>query len=322
MVKKRKELTKEADKILGLTRGPGSPSKANKEMRKLSNRAVAMVLDHKDTRPLAEILLSLQSEAAEEGKTGRGGGAEAEGHPRIVKVIRAALMNPRNVLTTLGHLVREDSISMRRDEVIEKHGGHSYNLRPRKSTVSYHPDEVDHTFECQMLAHAIFQTPEYHPILRQLDINTSSHSFKEQTIVVKGALERLKEIQNCVGDVTLFNLKMLNKSINITKGSVIKRWLNDRVASRKSQLQKALQDGFRKSTSVQKGIIDTDEADELAAVLTQDLILVEGIYVERLDVAAEMVGSSATITDKRKQKKRLVGLQDTITALQEEHMDW
>ena len=116
--------------------------------------------------------------------------------------------------------------------------------------------------------------------MKQLDINTSSHSFEKQAIVVKGALERLKEIQNCVGDETLFNLKMLNKSFNITKGAVIKKWLKGRVASPRIslQLQKALQDGFRKSTSVQKGIIETDEADELAAVLAQDLILVEYMW--------------------------------------------
>ena len=85
------------DKILGLTRGLGRLSKANREMRKLSDRAVAMVLDDGDTRPLATILQSLQSAAAEKaqdeekddtkkkeperasskGKTGRGGGAEA-----------------------------------------------------------------------------------------------------------------------------------------------------------------------------------------------------------------------------------------------------
>ena len=42
-------------------------------------------------------------------------------------------MDPGNVLKTLGYLVRDYSIFLRRAEVIEKHGEHSYNLRPRES---------------------------------------------------------------------------------------------------------------------------------------------------------------------------------------------
>ena len=402
MTKERKELIREADEILGLTRGPGRPSKAAQAMRLLSERAVAMVLDDGDRRPLKLILQSLQSEAEEakeeekegskkkdktksadcdvieekqvkhrerkggdEGKhmkaaedekkpvkgeasstekTRRVGGAGAgatltgeddacidgEISPRrtkqtiLVKVKGNASMDPGSVLTTLGHLVRDDAISKRRDEVIKCHGTHSYYLRPRRTTLNDHPDEVDHTFECQMLAHAIFQTLDYHSILTQLDINTCSHSMKSQAFVVQGALEKLKHIQNCVGDPTLFNLKMLHKSLNITKGSVIKHWLNDRLASQGSHLKKTdLRDAYRKSASVRDGIIDRDEADELAAILAKDLILVEGIYIERLGKAAELADdSSATITDKRAQKKRLVGLQDTISGLQEEHMDY
>ena len=406
MEERRKELTKKADEILGVSRGPGRPSNAAKEKRLLSERAVDMVLDG-DRRPLTAILQSLQSagdekrgessgtfkgktketghgvyeeksavdrekkgeggtvkggkhtsvteltvtedktkksgkgEALPTGKPGKRGGivgdssAEEDGacagrerrskkQTMLVKVQGAASMDPSTVLTTLGHLVRDDAIARRREEVIQCHATHSYYLRPRKPPPVDHVDEVDHTFECQMLAHAIFQTPEYHPILKQLDINTSSHSLKRQPFVVQGALETLKNIQNCVDDPTLFNLRMLNKSLNITKGAVIKRWLNDRVVSNGSHLQKAdLQEAYRKSTSVQNGIIDVDEADELAVILAKDLTVAEKTYVHRLDKAEEMVGmTSTTVTDKRVQKNRLIELKETISGLQEEHMDW
>ena len=439
MTKERKELIKEADEILGLTRGPGHPSNAAQAMRLLSERAVAMVLGG-DGRSLKLILQSLQSEAeakeeekggsqkkdktktadfdvieekqverkgegerkvgegkheakkpvkkvsitkpadcdviedeqvkhrerkGDEGKHmkaaedekkpvkgeasstektkrvgGLGAGATLTGEDDacidgeispcrtkqtiLVKVKGDASMDPGSVLTTLGHLVRDYNISKRRDEVIKCLGIHSYYLRPRRTTSDDHPDEVDHTFECQMLAHAIFQTSDYHPILKQLDINTSSTSFKKQPSVVEGALKKLKNIQNCVDDPTLFNLKMLNKSLNITKGSVIKQWLNDRLTPTGSHLKKAdLRVAYLNSSSVQDGIIDRDEAYELAAILANNLVCVEGIYIERLGKAAELVdGSSATITDKSPQKKRLVGLQDTISGLQEEHKDY
>ena len=74
---------------------------------------------------------------------------------------------------------------------------------------------------------------------------------------------------------------------------------------------------------MQNGIIDVDEADELAVILAKDLTVAEKTYVDRLDKAEEMVGmTSATVTDKRVQKNRLIELKETISGLQEEHMDW
>ena len=64
MEERRKELTKKADEILGVSRGPGRPSNAAKEKRLRSERAVDMVLDG-DRRPLTAILQSLQSAGEE-----------------------------------------------------------------------------------------------------------------------------------------------------------------------------------------------------------------------------------------------------------------
>ena len=51
-----------------------------------------------------------------------------------------------------------------------------------------------------------------------MDLSHTSASFnlKNQPQVVQNALLPLKRIQNCVDDETLFNLKMLNKSLNST----------------------------------------------------------------------------------------------------------
>ena len=259
--------------------------------------------------------------AAAGGDRDRGGGSKKRSI--YTRVQGDASMDLGTVLTTIGHLVRDDAISKRKEEVVQCHKAHSYYLRPRKPPSGDHVDEVDHTFECQMLAHAIFQTPTYHPVLTQMDISTTSHNLKKQPFVVQGALEPLKSIQNCVDDPTLFNLRMMNKSLNITKGAVIKRWLDDRVKHSGAHLQEAdLRNAYHKSASVQNGIIDIDEADRLARVLAKDLVIAEEAYVDRLGQAEEKVGvSSARVTDKRVQKDRLVELKETISGLQEEHRD-
>ena len=89
------------------------------------------------------------------------------------------------------------------------------------------------------------------------DFNTSTRSA--------GAVEKY---HNCVDDPTLFNLRMLNKILNIIKGAVMKRWLHDRVRRSGAHLQGA----EHKCPSVKIGVIDTYEANKLATILAKDLV--------------------------------------------------
>ena len=238
-------------------------------------------------------------------------------------------MDGTTVESLLGHLIRDRGILKRRDDVVATHGADAYYLRPRRPPVAnaeghLHADEVDHIFECQMGGHALLQTREFHPLLRQLDLSGASSSMhindsSTQPIVVQNALRDIKALQNCTNDDTLFNLKLPSKSLNITKGRVISHWLDSRSAAIAAPhlTRVDLQDAYRRSAACKRGDIDHDEADALAAVLQHQLIRVEKTYMERLKRLEEAAGVANQ--DQRDLEARLRALQHTIGSLLEEH---
>jgi hypothetical protein len=146
--------------------------------------------------------------------------------------------------------------------------------------------------------------------------------------VVQNILLPLKKIQNCDKDETLFNLKMMNKSLNITKGAAVKHWLEDRVVTAsKSPTSTSgarfnhldLQQAYRKSSAVKNGIIDPDEADTLADILQRQLIIVEETYMDRLAQTVEMAVKSNLVSDKRAHEERMNGLRSSIGDMLLEH---
>jgi hypothetical protein len=244
----------------------------------------------------------------------------------LVRVEGNKAMDGSTVESLLGHLIRDGGISRLREDVVAKHGESAYYLRPKRPPVEnaqghLHADEVDHTFECQMAGHAIFQTREFHPLLKELTLSDASSSMRlnGQPIVVQNALRDIKALQNCTNDDTLFNLKLLSKSLNITKGHVIAHWLDSRRAAIAApHLNRVdLCDAFRRSAACTRGDIEQDEADALAAVLQRQLINVEETYIERLGLLEEAAGQANQ--DQKRLGARLRALQQTIGSLLEEH---
>jgi len=244
----------------------------------------------------------------------------------LVRVEGNKAMDGSTVESLLGHLIRDGGISRLREDVVAKHGESAYYLRPKRPPVEnaqghLHADEVDHTFECQMAGHAIFQTREFHPLLKELTLSDASSSMRlnGQPIVVQNALRDIKALQNCTNDDTLFNLKLLSKSLNITKGHVIAHWLDSRRAAIAApHLNRVdLRDAFRRSAACTRGDIEPDEADALAAVLQRQLINVEETYIERLVLLEEAAGQANQ--DQKRLGARLRALQQTIGSLLEEH---
>ena len=253
----------------------------------------------------------------------RGGQAKQKVH---VKIEGDATMDMSSVQSLLTHLVRDGGISSRREDVVKTLGEDAYYLRPRQPAVAnakgkIHVDEVDHTFECQMAAHVILQTREFHPLLRQLDLSGSSaaDNLRSQPQVVQNALHDIKGIQNCTNDDTLFNLRLLNKSLNITKGHAIHRWLDSRshAGEAKHLGRVELRDAYRRSAACTRHEIDHDEADELAARLSRHLVDAEDTYKQRLKVLEENAGRANK--EQRDLGARLRALQSTISDLQDEH---
>jgi len=178
---------------------------------------------------------------------------------------------------------------------------------------------VDHTLECQILGHAIVQTEAFSDggWLQAVDLD-ASRTAQQSKVVISG-LEHLFRIQNCVEDPTLFNLRLMDKSLNITKGGVIKNWLDGRYAGGEASFLTGLRAGFRKSTAVRSHLISEEEGDDLAVTLHSALSRVESPYLERLEAAGECPHSLASnLNERRAHKDRFSGLRDTIHSLIDE----
>ena len=122
-------------------------------------------------------------------------------------------------------LIRDGSLSRKRSIVAENDGlivTHDYFLRERTPKLS-NVLEVDHTLECQFIAHCIMQTEVLRPLLRQVVL--TSKAMSGQTEIVKAILKPIKDIHNCVNtaNVGTFNLHLHEKNLNQYKGKEIGR---------------------------------------------------------------------------------------------------
>ena len=188
--------------------------------------------------------------------------------------------------------MRDRHISRRRAEVdnaVQAQGKAPYyledldvSLRPAVANAKghVHVPEIDHVIECQLVGHAIFQTQEFHDVLTQLNMAAADrckHINKTslQPFVVVNALRPIKEIQNCEGvEYNCFNLRLMSKSLNITKGQAITRWIESRLkwSEGKPFPRIDLQDAFRKCKALKNGEISESEAAKLAAEIQKSLI--------------------------------------------------
>lgn len=211
------------------------------------------------------------------------------------------------------------------------------SLRPAVANAKghVHVPEIDHVIECQLVGHAIFQTQEFHDVLTQL--NMAAHAqckhigkTSDQPFVVVKALRPIKEIQNCDGDkYNCFNLRLISKSLNITKCHAIKRWIESRQKSSEGKplthnvrhnvrvdLQDYLQDAFGKCKALKNGDISESEAVKLADELQKSPIKAASDFEGFLEKRAEELYPS--YQDYRNLAKRLEKLKETFGDLRNE----
>ena len=123
--------------------------------------------------------------------------------------------------TKLIDLLRDINVSSRRDELAAAFGAGDYHLRAtaaRRSRSSVVANaaasaglQVDHTFECQLLAHAVEHTPELRSVLSQVDLATKKNGgFSTQPAVVGACLRPVYDLQNSGRELGFFNLKLLS----------------------------------------------------------------------------------------------------------------
>jgi flagellar motility protein MotE (MotC chaperone) len=150
---------------------------------------------------------------------------------------------------------------------------------------------------------------------RSMHINRTS----EQPNVVQNALRPIKEIQNCDGvEYNCFTLRLMSKSLNITKGKAITRWIESRQkwSEGKPLPRVDLQDAFGKCTALKNGEIDESEAHKLAAELQKSQTKAASDFEGFLQTRAEELDH--TYQDYRDLAKRLEKLEETIKDLSDE----
>jgi hypothetical protein len=234
----------------------------------------------------------------------------------------------RHLQSHLSDMVRDFGVRTRKEELKAKLGeGAFYTTRarahkPRHTPTDHNHLEMDHVLECQMLGHAIVQTEAFHEggWLQAVELHNSR--TQQPSGVVKSTLEGLYGVQNCCGaedDGTFFNLRLLDKSLNITKGGVVKNWLDGRYAGGEAAALTGLRAGFRQSTAVRANVISVEEGEELAAALRAAMAGVEAPYLQRLEGLQERPpATAATLSERTAHANRYAGLMETIQLLMDE----
>jgi hypothetical protein len=137
--------------------------------------------------------------------------------------------------------------------------------------------------------------------------------------VVASTLDGLYGIQNCVRDATLFNLRLLDESLNATKGQVVKHWLDGRYRGGEAASLTGLRAGFRQCAAVSHGLLTVEDGEELAAALRKEMAAVEGPYLDRLEAVRERPPSTAaSLGERAAHDSRYGGLVETIQELLDE----
>lgn len=217
----------------------------------------------------------------------------------------------------VGKIVRDPSIRSKYADVEARHG---YFLRPRVSAEL----QVDHVCECQFLGHAVVQSPAFSAgggssILAAIDISHARNpghfglSSQPKGGVAYNALRPLFNIQNCVDDASLFNLRLLDGSLNSTKGHVFHAWLNDRRAGAVKRLE--LREAFSRSQAHADGRIDDDLVAELATALESELRIVEDGFYERLETASDSAPEGLSVTARLRYKERYLHVAESMKSM-------
>eukprot|EP00035_Acanthoeca_spectabilis_P036546 m.40231 g.40231 ORF g.40231 m.40231 type:complete len:339 (+) comp8052_c0_seq1:64-1080(+) len=139
---------------------------------------------------------------------GQAAAAAATGRPIHTRVAASHHNSAKDLVRTLQDEVRDKNINHNMAVEVAKADAagpsHCYYLRSRRPAL-----DVDHTFECQLMGHALVQTESWHPLFKQ-------EGFIDKKVSRLGllgkALEDVHDVQNHV-----HNLHMLDNGINRSK---------------------------------------------------------------------------------------------------------
>jgi hypothetical protein len=169
--------------------------------------------------------------------------------------------------------------------------------------------QVDHTFECQLIAHAVVQCPDYREILRQFDFTTKNNLITQQGFVVQGALRPVYDIQNNTQETELFNLKLLSPALNITKRFAYTNFLKYVYDVRQGDYN--IRDDMER---LLKKHVSTCDAVVIRRSLLAELACVEDPYVARLQGGIDPLNMrrNGLVSDRTRLEARMCSLAETV----------
>jgi hypothetical protein len=247
--------------------------------------------------------------------------------------------NLKFVEKKISHLVRDSNISSYREKILKVRGEDAFytntrlGLRTRSMAYAEALDplntvstrqliHVDHTLECQQLAHCIVQTEAFHEnngiLLSSVDINVGSDVLSKQPVVVRNFLAPLYSVQNCSEDPTLFNLRLLDDSLNESKGQIVKNFISSRYNTlSKIEHVSGFRSGFRECAAVKDGRISREDADVLANILSKEMVQISDTYCNRLEEKGKvpMYSIYTSPAASSQQDRRIDGLSESIKKL-------
>mmetsp|Transcript_28752 Transcript_28752/g.54295 ORF Transcript_28752/g.54295 Transcript_28752/m.54295 type:complete len:340 (+) Transcript_28752:66-1085(+) len=220
----------------------------------------------------------------------------------------------------LANLLRDNRTKNCKPDLTLRDGAHDYYLRStqtkRNSCLQQMQDavsdadallEVDHTLECQLLAHILTQTKAVHPVIKTI----VSPNSKEQTEVVKNLMSALKPLHNSMHDQDFFNLRVVSRNTNMKKKQVVQGFVQGEYdfAEHRDVSQVSLGDKFVELLTNDTGPLkeDHDAACRTSGVLLRELDKNHDDWVTRL---GQIGGASA-------QMKRYNALGETVQTVYE-----
>jgi len=192
-----------------------------------------------------------------------------------------------NVQRWLKDLVRDDNLSSKDDvraKITGAYGGEEdsdYYLRTPSSKI-----EVDHVFECQLLAKSLFSAEEVKRFITRNGTTTAT-TIGGQPVVVQNFLRPIYDAQNGQKGKHIvdepFNLRLLDKQLNIYKGKAYSAFLK----SMDSGVKPAMQDSL-----LECSVLARADREEVCGRILSDLSSVQGMYDAHLDSIGDAYGAS------------------------------
>jgi len=163
--------------------------------------------------------------------------------------------------------------------------------------------EVEHTFECQMMGHAVVCSDAMRPVLTNVDLGAS---LSRQPVVVRNRLQTIFNVQN--GEP---NLTLVLHDTNVKKGGAVKSYLN-RLDSG-SPTERGLEGELVRTFSA---AYDEDVASRHARTIVRSIqavspVLQSGLTDPSLDGALRSLG----VQDRGTVLRQLVDVSDEIAVL-------